>query len=74
MNSIRRNGVVSSALLFMALNASAAGTQDALMPFGVQAAHIHDLWQILLWACMVFGVLIVIAVTLALWRAPRSSD
>src|SRR6185436_14640043 len=74
MNSIRRNGVVSSALLFMALNASAAGTQDALMPFGVQAAHIHDLWQILLWACMVFGVLIVIAVTLALWRAPRSSE
>jgi cytochrome c oxidase subunit 2 len=74
MNSIRRIGLFLPSLLLITRNALAADTQDALMPFGVQAAHIHDLWQILLWACMVFGILIVIAVTVALWRAPRSSE
>jgi cytochrome c oxidase subunit II len=74
MKRMHHGSLCLSALSLMARNASAADSQDALMPFGVQAAHIHDLWQVLLWACMVFGVLIVIAVTVALWRATRSSE
>jgi cytochrome c oxidase subunit 2 len=73
MNNIHRSLWLSS-LLLMTWDAWAADSQDALMPLGPQAAHIHELWQVLLWACMVFGVLIVIALAFALWRAPRSDE
>ena len=74
MTCIRHSSVPVSALLLMAMNAWAADAQDALMPLGPQAAHIDTLWQVLLWACLVFGVLIVIALACALWRAPRSDE
>jgi cytochrome c oxidase subunit 2 len=49
------------------------GWQDALNSAGPQAAHIQDLWWLMLWMCSIVFALILAAFLLALWRAPRSS-
>lgn len=46
---------------------------DALAPAGPQAAHIAELWWIILAACTAVTVLILLALSWALWRAPRAS-
>jgi cytochrome c oxidase subunit 2 len=56
------------------LIAAAAPFQDALKPTGVQAEHIHSLWEILLWTCTAVFIAVVGACGLALWRAPRATE
>jgi cytochrome c oxidase subunit 2 len=56
------------------ITATLAAGHDALDPAGPQAAHISDLWQVLLWACCVFGALVGAALALALWRTSRSTE
>jgi cytochrome c oxidase subunit 2 len=46
--------------------------QDALRPFGVQAAHIGTLWNFTLGLCTLVFLAIVVACLAALWRAPRA--
>jgi cytochrome c oxidase subunit 2 len=53
--------------------AYAATFQDSMRPAGPQAAHIHALWQVMLWTCALFTAAIVIALLIALLRAPRST-
>jgi cytochrome c oxidase subunit 2 len=62
------------AYLLLAAAASAAPFQDALRPAGVQAEHIHTLWQIMLWTCTAVFIAILIALGVALWRAPRATE
>jgi cytochrome c oxidase subunit II len=52
----------------------AAVWQDALHPSGVQAGHIHDLWQLMLYVCTAVWGLIVLVLLIALWRAPRAQE
>jgi cytochrome c oxidase subunit 2 len=44
---------------------------SALRPAGIQAARIHDLWQLTLWICMGVFAAILVALIVALMRAPR---
>lgn len=44
---------------------------SALRPAGVQAARIHDLWQLTLWICMAVFAIILAALVIALVRASR---
>jgi cytochrome c oxidase subunit II len=60
--------------LFAPLETFAAPFQNALLPSGVQAGHIYDLWLIMLWTCTVVFIAIVAAFGLALWRAPKASE
>jgi cytochrome c oxidase subunit 2 len=52
---------------------SGPGTHSALRPAGAQAARIHDLWQLTLWICMGVFAAILVALLIALVRAPRSA-
>lgn len=47
------------------------GLHDALQAMGPQAGHIVDLWRIFLWICTVVFALVMAALLIALWRAPR---
>ena len=55
------------------LVAVAAPPQDALSPAGPQAAHIQDLWHVMLLVCTVVFAAVLGALIYALWRAPRST-
>lgn len=48
-----------------------SATHSALRPAGVQAARIHDLWQLTLWICMAVFALILAALVMAVVRASR---
>jgi cytochrome c oxidase subunit II len=52
----------------------ASGAHDALAPAGAQAAHIAELWWILVPVCAVVFVLVMIALGWAVWRAPRARE
>jgi cytochrome c oxidase subunit 2 len=52
---------------------SGSATHSALRPAGVQAARIHDLWQLTLWICMGVFASILIALLVALMRGARSA-
>jgi cytochrome c oxidase subunit II len=54
--------------------ARAAPFQNALLPAGAQAGHIHTLWQIMLWVCTAVFAAVIVACAIALWRAPRSNE
>ncbi|HZP86269.1 MAG TPA: cytochrome c oxidase subunit II [Burkholderiales bacterium] len=69
MNSLRAAAV---ALLELPLDAL-AGVQDALAPSGPQAAHILELWHLMLGICGVVYIAVLVALGIALWRAPRAS-
>jgi cytochrome c oxidase subunit 2 len=60
------------ALLSAAGAACAAPAQNALRPAGIQAERIHDLWQLTLAICALVFAAVLIALLMALWRAPRS--
>jgi cytochrome c oxidase subunit II len=45
---------------------------DALHAFGPQSGHIVDLWRITILVCSVVFAAVLVALLLALWRAPRS--
>lgn len=47
--------------------------QSALAPAGPQAAHIDRLWWIMLAVCSIAFAGVVIALAIALWRAPRAN-
>jgi cytochrome c oxidase subunit II len=47
---------------------------NALEPFGPQAGHFVDLWRIFMFACTFVFVAILVAVLIALRRAPRAGD
>jgi cytochrome c oxidase subunit II len=53
-------------------HAPASGMQDALRTAGTQAAHIGDLWNGTLALCTFVFVAIVVAMLVAVWRAPRA--
>ena len=50
-----------------------AAWQDALLAHGPQAAQVLDLWRITLGVCTVVFALVLLALLLALWRAPRAT-
>jgi cytochrome c oxidase subunit 2 len=49
---------------------SGPAAHSALSPAGAQAARIHDLWQLTLWICMGVFAAILVALLVALVRAP----
>jgi cytochrome c oxidase subunit 2 len=61
-------------VLLAPVAAIAAPFQDALRPAGPQAAHIYDLWVIMLVVCSVVFAAIFVAFVVALVRAPRASE
>ncbi|HWI15774.1 MAG TPA: cytochrome c oxidase subunit II [Burkholderiales bacterium] len=63
----------AAALLVVSPPAWCAPFQSALEPAGQQAARVHDLWTLMLVMCTVVGVAIVVAMLIAVWRAPRAS-
>jgi cytochrome c oxidase subunit 2 len=48
--------------------------QDALAAFGPQAAHLADLWNLMLCVCGAVFVAVLVALGWALGRAPRAAD
>jgi cytochrome c oxidase subunit 2 len=56
----------------MKLALAATAVHDALAPAGPQAAHIAELWWILVAACVVVFVAVLAALGWAVWRAPRA--
>jgi cytochrome c oxidase subunit 2 len=48
--------------------------QDALTAFGPQAAHLGNLWNLMLWVCGVVFVAVLLALWWALHRAPRAGE
>ena len=56
------------------MNASTSGGwQDALLAHGPQAAQVLDLWRITLAVCTLVFALVLLALLVALWRAPRGT-
>jgi cytochrome c oxidase subunit 2 len=53
--------------------ALAAQFQDARAPAGPQAAHIYDLWLLMLVVCGLVFAAVFLAFLIALWRAPRAT-
>lgn len=56
----------------MAATPVPGAAHDALEPFGPQAGHIAELWNVFMVACGVVFAAIVIAMLYAVWKAPRS--
>jgi cytochrome c oxidase subunit 2 len=54
--------------------AHAAPFQNALLPAGIQADHVHTLWLIMLAACGTVFVAVFAAFIIALRRAPRADE
>jgi cytochrome c oxidase subunit II len=52
----------------------AASVQDSMRPAGPQAVHIYGLWEVMLWTCIAVTLAILLAVVIALLRAPRSTS
>jgi len=52
---------------------TSGGWQDALLAHGPQAAQVLDLWRVTLAVCSVVFALVLLALLLALWRAPRGT-
>ena len=50
------------------------GVHDALHAFGPQAGHLVDLWRIFLGVCTVVFAAVLVALILALRRAPRAGE
>src|SRR4051794_31548294 len=63
-----------AAVTLIASFADAAPFQNALLPAGAQAQHIHTLWLVMLVVCIAVFIAVVTAVAMALWRAPRSDE
>jgi cytochrome c oxidase subunit 2 len=52
---------------------SAVPLQDVLRPGGPQAAHVLSMWHLTLAVCSVVFVAVLVALGVALWRAPRAA-
>lgn len=63
--------VFAQATSFLSGLSGPAG-HSALRPAGAQAERIHELWQLTLWICMGVFAAILVALLIALMRAPRS--
>jgi cytochrome c oxidase subunit 2 len=50
------------------------GFHDVLDPAGPQAAALYHLWNVMLVACAVVFALTMVALVIALWRAPRATE
>ncbi|HEY2864476.1 MAG TPA: cytochrome c oxidase subunit II [Casimicrobiaceae bacterium] len=50
------------------------GIHDVRVPAGPQAAALFDLWNVMLVTCAVVFVAILVALAIALWRAPRATE
>ena len=61
------------ALIASGTAAAAGPAQNALEPAGIQAARIHDLWQLTLGICSLVFAAVLAALLLALWRAQRGT-
>jgi cytochrome c oxidase subunit II len=53
---------------------TAGELQDSRLPAGPQAAHIHDLWVIMLIVCSLVFAVVLVAFLIAVWRAPRATE
>jgi cytochrome c oxidase subunit 2 len=51
-----------------------SGIHDVRVPVGPQAAAITDLWTLMLVVCTVVFVAIMVALAIAVWRAPRATE
>jgi cytochrome c oxidase subunit 2 len=69
-----RLNFASSVLAALSGVAYGAPFQNALLPAGVQADHVHTLWLIMLGTCTVVFIALFTAFVAALWRAPRSTE
>jgi cytochrome c oxidase subunit 2 len=65
--------VILSLLPHAASAATAAPRHDVLLPAGVQAERIHDLWLLTLGVCSLVFAAVLAALLLALWRAQRGT-
>jgi cytochrome c oxidase subunit II len=72
MITLRRPGLFL--LVCACAHARAASFQDSLRPAGPQAAHIHQLWVVMLWTCTLVTAAILFALLIALLRAPRATE
>ena len=50
------------------------GVHDVLSPAGPQAATLYQLWNVMLVACTVVFVVTIVALAIAVWRAPRATE
>ena len=50
------------------------GVHDVLAPAGPQAAALFQLWNTMLVACVVVFALTIVALAIAVWRAPRATE
>ena len=66
--------VVFSLVLSMVFPAAVSPLQNALLPAGIQARQILDLWHLTLAICTLVFVAILAAFIYAIWRAPRSNE
>ena len=64
--------LLARTLLMAPAAALAAPLQDALHPAGIQAAHIHRLWELMLWVCTTAFVAVLVGLFFALRRSGRS--
>lgn len=71
---MRRPALLFVALGFAGAVVHAAPFQSALVPAGVQAEHVYELWLIMLGTCSVVFVVIAVALGIALFRAPPSNE
>ena len=61
------------AAIMVTMTASAAD-QSVLRPSGPQAAHIHWLWDVMLWTTGVIYVVVLLALFAGAWRRRRATD
>ena len=68
---LKRTALIAFSTLLPAVASFAQNFQDSRHPAGPQAAHIHELWLLMLTICTVAYVATMIALVLALMRARR---
>src|SRR3569832_2247470 len=72
--AVAHNNVLMSVTNFAFAATPIDTVHDALHAMGPQAKHFADLWNVFLAACTVVFIVIVVAVWLAIRRAPRALD
>ena len=53
---------------------ASAADQSALRPAGPQAAHIHWLWDVMLWTTGVIYVVVLLVLFAGVWRRRKATD
>lgn len=71
MGFLRALGAAAS---LTSIEAAAAPAQDVFSPAGPQAAHIYELWLVMLVVCTIVFLAILSALAFVLWRTPRGDS